>query len=94
MKTLKFKGETLIIEKSRYDNGRIAIRITDDEGFPYMMATVNVPRVDLPKNHTFIKNYSENSGILAALEKQGFVKATGKVIRLNFVVVHEVEVLF
>jgi hypothetical protein len=49
------------------------------------VATVNLPDEYLAKNQTFIKDYSENAGILKVLEDAGVVKDTGQRVQSGFV---------
>ena len=82
-KKVKFKNWNCIVTKSKYmDNDRIALVLTEEEtGEPVATASVNV--VEYPmggfseRNFTFIKNYSENEGMLDALIEAGIVKDTG-----------------
>lgn len=55
------------IVKEKYGNNRDALEIICDDGEPLMTATTNL--VDLPcePGHAYIKNYSENEGILDCL---------------------------
>jgi len=56
----------------KYHNGRTAIRLVQN-GSPYATATINDDDVDLRDDEVIIKNYSENKGILEALERAGIV---------------------
>ena len=58
---------------SQYENGRTAIRLTQD-GMPYAMATINDPDIWLEKGQVLIKNYSENEGIVDALVEARIVE--------------------
>lgn len=94
MTTVHFNGEILTVNKKSYNNGRIALQLTDEEGLPYMKATINMPTVDLSADdHTIIKNYAENEGILEALIIEGIVEPTGKRIQSGFVQADIVKVL-
>ena len=84
MTTVRFLDTDCTVQKHRYDNGRVALRLVDDEG-PVATATVNLPDVPLGKNQVLIKDYAENSGILSALVAAGVVKPTGETIRSGFV---------
>jgi len=59
---------------TKYADGNTAIRLTQD-GMPYATATINDPDADLLENEVIIKNYSENEGILEALEEAGIVQS-------------------
>lgn len=89
-----YKGLSLNLYKTTYPNGRIALRLFTEEGEPYMTATINITDGTVQdKDHTFIKDYSENAGILQALEEQKIVERTGHVFRTNYTVLHLVKVL-
>src|SRR5436309_716672 len=84
MTTVRFLDTDCTVEKHQYDNGRVALRLVDEEG-PVATATVNMPNVPLGKNQVLIKDWSENEGMLAALTAAGVVKPTGETIRSGFV---------
>jgi hypothetical protein len=49
----------------KYDNGRTAIVLHDTKDDETVCtATVNVPEIPLLNGYTFIKDYSENEGVL------------------------------
>lgn len=48
-----------------YRNGRTAIELLDaNDGFPVMVATVNLDNAHLTGDEIIIKDYSENEGVL------------------------------
>ncbi len=48
-----------------YRNGRTAIELLDaNDGFPVMVATVNLDNAPLTGDEIIIKDYSENEGVL------------------------------
>ena len=57
--------------------------VVDDE--MVAVASVNLPDEPLPPGHVFIKDWSENEGILAALVRGGIVADTGIRIPTGFV---------
>lgn len=77
IKVIEFRGERLTVSMVRkYDMTDMrAIELFDQEGMPYMRATVNVG-VALPPGHTTIKDSDENRGILKALVDAGIVNDT------------------
>jgi hypothetical protein len=80
---LKYSQGLMRLMWGRYGNGRIALELHDDEtGEPISRATVNFPEIDLKDGETVIKDWSENEGMLAALEGAGIVKPTPKGITL------------
>lgn len=70
----RLHGERVRINIAKYGNKRPAIQIEDEEGMPYMMASVNVPEWDLPENGVIIKNYSENEGIYQWLIERNIIQ--------------------
>ena len=86
---IKFQDWECNIITKRYNNGRLAIELVEAEsGEPVTVATVNLPDASLEEGEVFIKNWSENEGIMDTLIKAnvigpvigikhtGFVKAT------------------
>ena len=83
---VKYDGIDLIIRTTRYTNDRVAIELINEEGIRYLTATVNMPTNRLPSpEYTFIKDYSENKGVLAALITAKIVKDTGISVLSGFV---------
>jgi hypothetical protein len=64
--TVTFNGETLTPIIGQYANGQTSIQLIDQDGIPYMVASV-AHDVNIARNEVIIKNYSENEGILEAL---------------------------
>ena len=90
-----FQGVQLRVSFSRYsDNQRTAICLEDIEtGEPYATATVNIPDIPLGPTEVLIKDYSENAGMLEALEVAGIVRRTGCYVRSGFVALPVCELL-
>ncbi len=85
-KTIMFRGNRLAVVYGRYANNRQAIRLVDAEtGEPYLVATVNIPEVDIQEDEVLIKDYSENAGILPALESAGIVQSTDQLVATGYV---------
>ena len=93
---VKFNVWNCEVIKKQYQNGRVALQliaIADDmdndvyKGEPIAMATVNLPEVELADGEVFIKDYSENEGMLEALENAGVVKFTGQYVKSGFVII-------
>jgi hypothetical protein len=94
MKPIRFQEWDCDIELGRYNNGRPALILNDaHDGEQVAVATVNLQNEPVGDNEVFIKNYSENEGILEALVSAGVVKATGGKMDSNFVEIHRVELL-
>jgi hypothetical protein len=72
--TVKFLGEECTVELPTYSNGRIAVKLVSSTGEPWCVASTNLPELPLGDNEVFIKDYSENEGILTALCTAGIVR--------------------
>ena len=74
------------MSKGEYQNGGLAlILIGDEHGELVTVASINVPEFDLPEGTIFIKDWSENAGILETLENAGVIKDTGETVPSGFV---------
>ena len=95
MKQVRFKNWLCNVEKLAYNNGRIALELTDaTDAEPILVATVNLPDKLVPdENHTFIKNWSENEGILDVLIEAGIIQDTCIAVPTGFCVANLVKVL-
>jgi len=60
----------------KYGNGTTSLRLFSNG--PVATATVCLPEVLLPEGYVLIKDYDENTGVLAALVFSGIVKDTGQ----------------
>lgn len=93
---VEFRGEQCRVLFRKYDsNDRIAIQLTiDGTGEPMATATSNLAEEEIVHSkQTFIKDYSENSGILEVLIAAGIVKDTGVKKRSGFCEYTLVDVL-
>jgi hypothetical protein len=92
---VKFKKWNCYVEFNRYSqNDRVAIQLVEkDSHDPIAMATVNIDEVPVGEDECLIKDYSENEGVLEALEKAGVVKFTGKTFKSGWVDVHLCKIL-
>lgn len=95
MSTVKIDEWDCTVELARYRSGQTAIVLNDAEtGERVAVASVAIPEGrNLPINHTFIKNWSENKGILEVLVNAGIVRDTGEVAATGDVVANLVEIL-
>ena len=93
--TVHFQGFDCVIEQTTYANGRTALILVNpqDREDLVAVATVNLPDVPLKPGEVFIKDYSENQGMLAALEKAGIVQATGQTVQSGFAEVSVAKLL-
>ena len=83
-KTVNFMGEKLTPVIGRYANGQTSIQLVDQDGMPFMTASV-AHDVNIPDDCVIIKNYSENEGIMQALIKAGIIEKPFCEIPVNFV---------
>ena len=80
------KSTVVRVELGKYANGRTRINLIDDsDNEPYCTATTNLPDVLLLDNEVFIKDYSENEGVLDFLTTNNIVIATDKWATSGFV---------
>ena len=86
-KTVKFMGEELTPIIGQYVNGQTAIRLVDQDGHPFMTASV-AHDVNIDDDCVIIKNYSENEGILEALIEAGIIEKPFCEIPVNFVTLY------
>lgn len=91
---VEFRGEPCRVEFAKYGNGRIAIQLKIcGTGEPMATASMNLHEEECGTRQTFIKDYSENSGILEVLTAAGIVKDTGVKKRSGFCEYALVDVL-
>jgi len=75
--TLSFRGETLHLVSDMYSaNDQTCLKLETLEGHPYMTCTMNLDD-ELNDNVVWIKDYSENTGILELLVRRGVLVANG-----------------
>ena len=74
MKEITMYGEKIIIMQEKYlSNGNTALEgFLKETGEPFLTFTVNLDYT-LPENQAFIKNYSENQGVLGELKLAGVI---------------------
>ena len=85
IKQVNYKGEECLLKQNFYQNGRIALFLVSVEGELISTCTTNIPEIPLDDDEVFIKDYSENEGILEFLVKEGIVKDTGQVLLSGYV---------
>lgn len=84
---VNFLGYDCKIQVTKYHDGNTRLQLVSDIGMPVATATVIAP-VHLEDNQVIIKNYSENEGILEALEEANIVKSTGQTVPIGRTVGH------
>ena len=83
---VSFLGYDCILHFPSYNNGRKAIQlIGKEDGEPIATATVNLRDEPLAPDTVFIKDYSENNGMLATLVKAGIVSEPLRYVLSGFV---------
>lgn len=91
---VQFKEWPCKIERGQYRGGITALKLIHaTEGDPVAVATVNIDGRYPPEGHVFIKNWSENEGMVAALERAGVVKDTGHKVKVGDVEAHLCKLL-
>lgn len=78
--------KNVIAKFGRYADKNLAIVLEEPSGERVAVATVNVGMPGV-----FIKNYSENEGLLEQLVEKGLVKEIGATVRQGFVEIPEVQ---
>ena len=75
MKEMNYKDYKGVVVRSRYkNNGNLALMLEDmGGGAPIAVITVNTNEI-LPADQAYVKDYSENSGMLEALKASGLVE--------------------
>ena len=89
IKKVKYKDWNCNLLKSYYINGnRVALYlVAGEDGEPVSTCTVNLPDEPLDEGEVFIKDYSENEGMVEFLEKEGVVKPTGRMVQSGYVLI-------
>lgn len=95
MTTVQFREWTCRVVFDRYcHDNRTAILLVDvEDGSPVATATVNIPDEELTQGCCFIKDWSENEGMLEALVEAGIVEPTGRRVSIGFVEAIEAKIL-
>lgn len=77
---------TAVPEFGRYANGRLAIRLVDEEdGSPVCTLTTNLPDQHLNEGEVFVKHWAENEPIFDAMMEFGWLEDTGREVASGFV---------
>lgn len=85
--------ETVVIEKATYPNGSTALVMKALDGEPIGYATAALDGALPGDGNVFIKDWSENTGVLAALQNAGLVGPVIRSVPHGFVEAHEVPLL-
>jgi len=74
MNKVLFLGEQCEVEIGRYQVGTLPyVALYCESGELMTMATVNIPGANIPDGCVLVKDYSENTGMLVALQEAGIV---------------------
>lgn len=74
MKEMNYKDYKGVVVRSRYmNNENLALMLKDKWGATIAVITVNTNET-LPADQAYVKDYSENSGMLEALKESGLVE--------------------
>lgn len=80
-------GRTGNLVFAQYSNGQTAIKLVEPSGETLALATVNLEGLSAPPpgpDQVWIKDWSENEGMLEALIQAGVVKPTGTSFNPNW----------
>lgn len=90
-RVVHFAGYECDVYKTAYPHGGVTALFLDDvrDSSPVATATVNVPQANhllerYGADHVLIKDYSECSGMMDALEDAGIVRDTGERVPIGF----------
>jgi hypothetical protein len=84
--TVKFKRWICFVEMGIYPNERKAIELINAKnGEPVLVATINVPEINIGVDEVIIKNYSENEGVLESLIKAKIISNPLRTIQTGFI---------
>lgn len=87
---VSWHGKEYSVQVTSYlSNKNLCLVLLSEAGNVECKATVNMGK--LPDGTMYIKNYSENVGVLPVLIARGFIRDTGKVIKNGSVVFHLCE---
>lgn len=84
--------EGVVLSREQYGDGSLAVTLNDAHDEP--VATVSAWLPEQPADGCiWVKNYSENEGVLDALVAEGLLEVTGRQQASGFVVLPEARVL-
>lgn len=92
-KKVRFYGENCGVYIGRYANGQTLLTLSCEDCLPMATASVSIPEYSHGCGRVFIKNWSENQGILEALVEAGIVEDTGEKVPTGFAEAHVCRLL-
>jgi len=92
MRKMSYKQYKAVVVRSKYvNNDNLALMLIDEEdGSPITKITVNTED-KLPEGFGYVKNYSENEGIMEVLQEEGLIKEVLGYKQMGWVTVPLVE---
>ena len=85
--TVTYDGQELVVCKTEYNDGRLAVIVRDAMSFePVAALSVAVyddPEAELPEGEFWLKTYSENEEITRVLMELGIIELTGAQYQLS-----------
>ena len=84
--------EGVVLSRETYGDGSLALTLNDKHDEPVATVSAWLP-VPPAEGCVWVKNYSENAGVLEALLEAGLVDVTGRFQVSGFAVLHEAQVL-
>lgn len=92
--SITFKKWNCFARLKSYSNGRIAIQLLDNISNELIaVATINLPDQFLNSNEVFIKNWSENEGILKSLQQANIIGPVIESVETEFVKAQKCKLL-
>ena len=88
-----YMGERVQLDFARYSNKRTVVQLNTMDGEPFATATVNLVKDTLAPGCVFVKDYSENEGMLQWLVDNKVVEATGRYVNCGFTEAPEARLL-
>ena len=83
------------VEKAEYNNGRTALYLIHKQDRDLVaVVSVNLPEYPLKDDEIFIKDYSENYGIMEVLENAGIIEDTGQSAKSGFEMIPKVKLIW
>lgn len=78
--------DCIIVTGQYGGNGRLALQLVDAHDFePVAVASVNLANHSLSEGEIFIKNYSENEGMVECLVEAGLIAEPHNMVQSGFV---------
>jgi len=84
--------KNVTVERAKYRDGSLALVLWEPEGL-LATATVYLKHEKPDEGCVWIKDWSENDGMLLSLTQAGVIQPTGRVVQAGFTHAHEARVL-